>query len=156
MVDKDSVPSVGNIKRNIFVGLFTACTAVAVPDIDTLAVFDKGSEAFTQSVYALAHSQLQLFADKGACSLHFQISSAARFAGCDQIGTAEKLEGKLAALVDHCLEPAAAQPGLLTRVDDLKVISGCIHGIAAQLKTGPPGLGSCMMINPDTDYLRHW
>lgn len=56
VVDKHPIPSVGQIKGYVFVGLFTTGSAITVPDIDYLPVFHKGSKSLTES----NHEQLDL------------------------------------------------------------------------------------------------
>ncbi len=62
MVHQHSVPLVGYVKRNIFICLLGAGASVSVPDVDALAVPDKGSEMLPRAVEQFPHSQRQLLA----------------------------------------------------------------------------------------------
>ncbi len=63
MIDKHSIAAIGEIKGDILIGLLTAGAAVFIPQIDHLAVFDKGGEALSQPVDTFAHTQSQLLVD---------------------------------------------------------------------------------------------
>ncbi len=66
VVDKDAVAAVGHVEGNVLVGQLAAGAAVVVPDVDDLAVFDKGGEAFAEAVDALADAEIELLDGEAA------------------------------------------------------------------------------------------
>jgi len=61
VVDEDAIAAIGEVEGDVFVGQFTAGAAVFVPQIDDLAVFDEGGEAFAKPVDVLADVEVELF-----------------------------------------------------------------------------------------------
>ena len=60
IVQKHTVPLVGNIKRNVFVCDFARCPAVLIPHFNHLAVLHKRGVSLAQSIDALIHINSQL------------------------------------------------------------------------------------------------
>ena len=63
IVDEQAVLPVGQVERDVLVGLLGAGAAVLVPDVDGLAVLDEVGEAFAKAVDLLAHTEVELFGD---------------------------------------------------------------------------------------------
>jgi hypothetical protein len=61
VISKYAVTAVSDIKRDVFIRLFTGGAAVFIPDINGLAVFDKRPEPFPETVNQLADGKVQLF-----------------------------------------------------------------------------------------------
>ncbi len=55
MVDEDAVPTVGQVKRDVLVGLLAAGAAVFVPAVHHLAVLEEGGEALAEAIHVFSH-----------------------------------------------------------------------------------------------------
>ena len=61
IIHQDTVPLVGNIKRNVFVGNLTGCAAVFIPHFHSLSVFHERCKPFAKTVNILIHINEKLF-----------------------------------------------------------------------------------------------
>ncbi|MNE38027.1 hypothetical protein D3C80_1319070 [compost metagenome] len=59
MVHQHAVAAIGEIERDIFIRLFSAGAAVAVPGFDGLAVTHQRRETLSKTVHRFAHAQIQ-------------------------------------------------------------------------------------------------
>ena len=61
VIHQHAVAAVGQVERDVFVGLLGAGAAVAVPGFDRLAVAHQGGKALAQTVDRFPHAQIQTF-----------------------------------------------------------------------------------------------
>gem|GEM_PF-4099364 len=77
MVDEHAVAAVGDVKRHVFVRLFRARAAVAVPDVDRLAVFDERRKPFAEAVHAFADAEVEFFPHPPSAVVRTDVSRGA-------------------------------------------------------------------------------
>ena len=65
LVDQHAPAAVGQEEGNVLVGLFGRRAAVAIPDLDHLAVAGEGGEAFAEPVDQFADAEVEAFEDIG-------------------------------------------------------------------------------------------
>ena len=60
VVDEDAVTRVGQIERDVLISLFTAGSAVFIPDIDGLTILNEGCESFAKTINLFANAERHL------------------------------------------------------------------------------------------------
>ena len=83
MINKHSVPSVCQIKRNVFIGLLRACSTVFIPDFHALSVLHKWSKTLSQSIDQFIYREPQLLTH---ISIFASFIISKPFPVCFQIG----------------------------------------------------------------------
>ena len=113
MVDEDAIATVGHVERNVLVGYLAAGAAVVVPEVDDLAVLDKGCEALAKAVDALADAQIELIVDEASLRGIDDGDGAPAAAGDDPVAIQE-IDAPVAFLSDAGRQVAAGELAAFT------------------------------------------
>ena len=113
MVDQHAVAAVGEIERNIFVGLLGAGAAVAVPGIDLLTVAHQGGKALTEAINFFPDAQIQTFEQIVAIRVAvLHVAVVFQFTAGDPLAVTQKIERPEFAFGDAHAEISAFQLGV--------------------------------------------
>ncbi len=113
VVDQHAIAAIRQIERHIFVGLFAAGAAIAIPAINDLAVFDKGGKTLAQAVDVFAYAKRELFVHEVTLALDLGNAHSARSARRNRAPFRQKIDppgrvawnthGKMPACQRRCL-----------------------------------------------------
>ena len=112
MIHQHAVAAVGQVERDIFVGLLGAGAAVAVPGFDRLAVAHQGGKALAQTVDRFPHAQIQTFKHVivvGIAVLH--VAVIFQLAAGNALAVAKEIQRPELAFGDAHADAAAFQLG---------------------------------------------
>ena len=120
MIHQHAVAAVGQIERDVFVGLLGAGAAVAVPGLDRLAVAHQRGKALAQAVDRFPHAQIQTFEHViavGIAVLH--VAVIFQLAAGNTLAVAQEVQRPELAFGDAHADAAAFQLGKIGVVFDL-------------------------------------
>ena len=120
MIHQHAVAAVGQVERDIFVGLLGAGAPVAVPGFDRLTVAHQGGEALAQAVDRFPHAQIQTFEHViavGIAVLH--VAVVFQLAAGNALAVAQEIQRPKLAFGDAHADAAAFQLSKFGVVFDL-------------------------------------
>ena len=151
MVDEDAVASACQVERDVLVGLFAACPAVFVPDLDRLAVLHERAEPLAQPVHALPYSQAEL--------VEHVVVAAVDLDDAHALGFARGEDPTVGFIIDPPFV-IAAHPNGQAASRELGGVVGCRHHDGTrrsfEQKLGLSRDLAFEMRQADTDDVRQW
>ncbi len=120
MIHQHAVAAVGQVERDVFVGLLGAGAAVAVPGFDRLAVAHQRGKTLAQAVDRFPHAQIQSLKNViavGIAVLH--IAVVFQLAAGNALAVAQEIQRPELAFGDAHADAAAFQLGKIGVVFNL-------------------------------------
>ncbi len=152
MIHKHAIATIGEVERDVFVGLLAAGAAILVPAIDSLPVLDEGGEALAQAIHGFAHAQRQLLVYEAPAVGLLDIAHPARLAAGEHApAIAAEFDAPGAAARHPCRQPPAAQAGRVVAQRGVNIA----RRLLVQRKLGAARLCAGKMRDPHLDHIVH-
>jgi len=92
VVDKHAITTIGQVERNVLVGLLARGATVFVPQVNNLAVLHERGETLSKPVDILAHAQVELLMDVAFSGCRIDQAHAPPAAAGEHLAVREKVD----------------------------------------------------------------